>query len=71
MERIKAYDMLMETGYQRCKSNTPFDKNAKPFSKDFLENILRFLEENERYEDCVFMKNFIDKRYNHELNFKI
>lgn len=70
MEKIDFMNMLMETSYQRCKNNTPFDKNAIPFSKEFLKEILLFLEEKERYEDCLFMKNFIENRYSHESNFK-
>lgn len=73
METVSKYDVysaLMETCFNRCKMGKPFDEKCKPFTKEFLGVILIYLESNERYEDCIFMKDFINKRFNHELNFK-
>jgi hypothetical protein len=70
VSKYDAYSALMEACFNRCKIGRPFDEKCKPFSKEFLETILSYLESNERYEDCQIIKKLINQRFNHELNFK-
>ena len=47
-----------------------FDENLKPYSKEFLEKVLNYLEQNEMYEDCNLLHKIIKERFDHDLNYK-
>jgi hypothetical protein len=70
LNKIDVYNSLMESCFKRCKLGKIYDQNCKPFSEKFLLIVLSYLEEQERYEDCIVMNNIIKKHFNHELNFK-
>ncbi len=41
--KLKSYDYLMHSSYQRIIDGKLFDENLKPYSKDFLEKVLNYL----------------------------
>lgn len=56
--------------YLSITNGKPFDKNLRPFTQTEIESAIRQFIEDEEYEKCAFLKNFIDKRYNHENGWK-
>jgi hypothetical protein len=60
----------MQSTFDRVKEGKIFDNNLKPYSQEFLEKILHYMEERERYEDCLILQNIINKRLNHDNNYK-
>lgn len=66
MMKLKLVDTLMESTYQRLVSGLYFDSNLKPYRQDFLEKILNYFQERERYEECVVIREIIKNRFNHE-----
>jgi hypothetical protein len=67
---LKSYEYLMIETFKRIKENKHYDVNFKPYSKELLKNLLTFFEEREEYEKCKMIHEFIESRYNHELNYK-
>jgi len=70
MIKLKSYDFLMQSTFDRIKDGKIFDNKLKPYSQEFLEKILYYMEERERYEDCLILKNIINNRLNHDNNYK-
>ncbi len=64
--KLKLVDTLMESTYERLVSGLYFDSNLKPYRQDFLEKILNYFQERERYEECVVIREIIKNRFNHE-----
>lgn len=56
--------------YQRVKSGTPYDRKLKLYSEKYLAKIVKKLEEEEQYEKCSILSQYIKERFNHELNYK-
>ena len=67
--KIHSWDFKINETYTRISLGVYFDKNLKPYTKDFLMNIMSHFSEREEYEKCLKIKNMIDKRFNHEVNF--
>lgn len=51
-------------------SGKPYNKSLKLFSKRYLENLVTSLEEDEEYEKCSILLEYINIRFDHELNYK-
>lgn len=68
--KLKSYDNLMLSSFDRIKRGIFFDSEFKPLTKDFLDKILIYLEIRERYEDCQLLKEIIEKRFDHNKNYK-
>ena len=68
--KLRSYDFLIQSTFDRIKEGKIFDNKLKPYSPEFLEKILRYMEERERYEDCLILQNIINKRLNHDNNYK-
>ena len=68
--KLKSYHNLILSSFDRIKTGQILDKNLRPYSTDFLIEILTYLEDLERYEDCQYIKNLIDTRSNHDINYK-
>lgn len=66
MMKLKLVDTLMESTYERLVSGLYFDSNLKPYRQDFLEKILNYFQERERYEECIVIREIIKNRFNHE-----
>jgi hypothetical protein len=58
--------MLMNSTLDRIKCGVYFDENLKPYKKDFLEMVLNFFQEKERYEECTVIRDVIKNRFDHE-----
>jgi hypothetical protein len=63
---LKSLDNLMISTYERLKKGLYFDANLKPYRQDFIQKVLDYFEEKERYEECVIIREIIKNRFNHE-----
>ena len=63
---LKSLDTLMVSTYERLKKGLYFDPNLKPYRQDFIQKVLDYFEEKERYEECVIIREIIKNRFNHE-----
>jgi hypothetical protein len=63
---MKLVDKMIESTYERLVSGLYFDSNLKPYRQDFLEKILNYFQERERYEECIVIREIIKNRFNHE-----
>jgi len=63
---LKSLDTLMVSTYERLKKGLYFDPNLKPYRQDFIQKVLDYFEEKERYEECVVIREIIKNRFNHE-----
>lgn len=69
MIELKSYEFLILSAFDRVVSGKFYDINYKPYTKNFLQKIVKFLEKNERYEDCFLLSSFIEKRFDHNVNY--
>lgn len=67
MNNIKLFDK--EEIFIRISKGIPFDRNFKIYSKLQIQYLLHYYQSIEEYEKCQIIKNFIDLRFNHELNY--
>lgn len=63
---LKSVDTLMVSTYERLKKGLYFDDGLKPYRQDFIQKVLNYFEEKERYEECVIIREVIKNRFNHE-----
>ncbi len=54
----------------RIKSGRYYNRKLKLYTKEYLNSILDELQIMERYEDCVFINKFMDRRFNYLVNYK-
>ena len=59
-------DVLMYDTLGRLNQGLYFDSDLKPYRKEFLETVLNFFQERERYEECQIIRDIIKKRFNHD-----
>ena len=59
-----------ENVFERITNGILYNRNLKVYTKDYLQVIVRELEQQEKFEKCVILNEFINKRFNHELNYK-
>lgn len=62
--------MRAEKVFERITNGLLYNRNLKVYTKNYLQVIVRELEEQEMFEKCVKLNDFISKRFNHELNYK-
>jgi hypothetical protein len=55
--------------YNRCMSGKPYSKDFKIYTKRFLQKIVEELIELEEYEKCIQLNNFIEKRFNDQIDY--
>jgi hypothetical protein len=67
--KLKSYDYLVESNLERIKLGKLFDHKMVPYKKEFLLKVLLYLEERERFEDCHFISNLINTRFDHDKNY--
>lgn len=65
----KSYDRLMRDVLNRIKSGKKYDINFKPYDMDMINNMIKYFEEIEEYENCKTLLDFSNKRFNHEINY--
>jgi hypothetical protein len=68
--RLKSYDNLMISSYKKISDGIFINENFEPYKKEFFLEILKYLESQEMYEECEVLNNIINKRFDHELNYK-
>lgn len=51
-------------------SGKPYGKSLKLYSKKYMMNVVKLLEEDEEYEKCRILLEYINNRFDHELNYK-
>ena len=56
--------------FNRVKSGAPYDRKLKLYSEKYLIKVVKKLEEEEEYEKCSILSEYIKERFNHELNYK-
>lgn len=56
--------------FNRVNIGTPYDRKLKLYSKNYLKKVVKYLEEEEEYEKCYLLIEYIKFRFNHELNYK-
>lgn len=54
----------------RIKDGKYYNIKLKIYTIEYLNDVVDELGVLERYEDCIFIRDFIDKRFNHYENFK-
>ena len=62
--------MRAENVFERITNGIRYNRNLKVYTKDYLQGIVIELEQQEKFEKCVILNDFISKRFNHELNYK-
>jgi len=65
------YSYIMNESFNRIKSGKPYDVNFKPYTKEFINKLLSFFEEEEEYEKCKTLCDYINIKLNHELGYTI
>jgi hypothetical protein len=56
--------------FNRVNTGMPYDRKLKLYSKNYLKKVVTYLEEEEEYEKCSLLIEYIKIRFNHELNYK-
>lgn len=49
--------------YNRVIINKPYGKNLKPYTKKILLNVINSLENDEEYEKCQYLLEYIKRRF--------
>lgn len=63
---MELIDESMKITFARLRSGLYFDSSLKPYRQDFLQKVLDYFEDKERYEECVVIREIIKNRFNHE-----
>lgn len=65
-------DKIMSITLDRVKSGIYFDPKLKPYRQDFLEKCLTYFQSQEKYDECIILRDIIKNRFNHdnESNFR-
>lgn len=66
---LHSFDYLMNNSYKRISSGKDFDENFKPYTQDFIKDMVVYFESNEDYEKCQLLIKYIEKRFDHEKNY--
>lgn len=69
--KLRSYDNKMISSYQRMVDGIFVDENFIHYSKDFFIEVLKYLEDNELYEKCEILNRVINKRFDHESNYRV
>ena len=67
---LKKIKMRAENVFERITNGILYNRNLKVYTKDYLQGIVIELEQQEQFEKCIILNDFISKRFNHELNYK-
>ena len=63
---VENLDTLMKSTFDRLKNGIYFDVNMKSYHPDFLQKLLKYFQEKEKYEECVIILEIIKNRFNHD-----
>lgn len=70
MTTIRSYDFLINNSYDRIKEGKHFDEKLKPYTKEFIKDMIQYFELKEEFEKCQIIQKFND-RFDHEKNYKL
>lgn len=56
--------------FDRISRGIFYNKNLKIYTKEYLKIILSELEDEEDFEKCSALKEFIKRRFKHNKNYK-
>lgn len=62
----KTLDEVINITFDRIKRGIYFDTKLKPYRKDFLEKCLEYYQNEEKYQECIIIRDIIKIRFNHE-----
>ncbi len=62
--------MRVEKVFERITNGILYNRNLKVYTKEYLQEIVIELEQQDQFEKCIILNDFINKRFNHELNYK-
>lgn len=68
---MHSYNYLMNSSYDRINEGKFYNKNFKPYEKDFIKEMISYFENLEEYEKCKILLDFFNKRFNHENNYQL
>lgn len=54
---------------KRLKEGKPYTDKFKSYSKQELNDCIRYLIDVEDYESCVFLRDYIKIKFNHKNNY--
>lgn len=60
---------IMDSVYIRIKRGMCFDVQLKPYTEKFLSKVLEYFTDNEEYEKCIFLNEFIKEKFSHNKNY--
>jgi hypothetical protein len=66
---LHSVDYLMNNSYKRISSGKDFDENFKPYTQDFIKDMVAYFESNEDYEKCQLLVKYTENRFDHEKNY--
>ena len=67
---LKKIKMRAEKVFERITNGILYNRNLKVYTKEYLQEIVIELEQQDQFEKCIILNDFINKRFNHELNYK-
>ena len=67
--KLRTLNSFMFEVYERISQNKPFDTSLKPYKESQVKDVLDYFEEREDYEKCQVISNFINERFNHDINY--
>lgn len=59
---LHTYDYLMNVTLVRVTSGKLYDRNLKPYTLKFLNEVLSYFEDKEEYEKCKTLSEIVNKR---------
>ena len=68
--KIKSYDTKILSVFDRIKRGKLFDRSLKPYNKELFFEVLKYFEDRELFEECVFVQKVIKERFDHEFNWE-
>lgn len=68
LNKIAEYNF--NTNFKRIESGKKLDVANKPYSIEYLDNMIFHFEEKEEYEKCSFILEFKNEMLNHDKQYK-
>lgn len=68
MYTIKSHDTRINTAFERISDGKLLDDELKPYTRQFIEEIIKYFETREDYEKCQTLKDVIGNM-DHEKNY--
>lgn len=66
---MRSYEYLMRESLNRIKDGKNYDVNFKPYSREFIDKMILYFESKEEYENCKTLVDFLNIRFDHNLNY--